>query len=368
VRLVHLAHYPAPYPGSFVPMLGAAIRAARDRGWNVEVVLGTDARGCPWLGDLERAGAPVRLFELDGRRELGRAVSSLLGESADPTILHTHFTAFDVPAALAARRRPHTAVVWHLHSPARTDLVGRARGLAKSGLAGRLVDRILCVSPDRAKAAIAQGAPRSRVRFFPNAIDVSAYIVATGEERLAAREALGLAPRGSVLLHFGWDWHRKGGDVFLEAVRLLRSRVGDLTAVTVGADLAAAAADGVVVLPVGSRVQTLYAAADVFASPSRAEGMPFAVLEALASGVPVAASDIPGQTAVGRGLGACRLVPLEPAALAGAIAALLDRDPDTAGRDRAEAVKRVRTEYDLGPWARRLLAVYDEIAPATSSR
>jgi glycosyltransferase involved in cell wall biosynthesis len=359
VRLVHLAHYPARYPGSFVPMLQAVLRAARARGWEVEVGLADDARGCDWVDDL---GVPVRFFELRGRRRLRRELGALLSASEEPTILHTHFTAFDVPAVLAARRRPGAAVVWHLHSPARTDLVGRVRGFAKSGLAARLADRILCVSPDRAEAAVAQGAPRNRVRFFPNAVDASAFAPASADERRAAREELGLPPEGVVLLHFGWDWERKGGDVYAEAVRRLRGGGRAVTAATVGGE-----GDGLVPLPAGLRVQTLYAAADVFVSPSRAEGMPFAVLEALASGLPVAGSDIPGQAAVGRGLGACRLVQLEPQRLADAIASLLDRDPDAAERDAREATERVRTEYDLAPWAERLLGVYAEIAP-TSSR
>ena len=363
MRLVHLAHYPAPYPGSFVPMLHAALGAARARGWEAEAVLASDAYGCAWVKKLEADGIPVRLVDLDGRLRLRRDLSSLLAESGEPTILHTHFTAFDVPAVLAAARRRDTAVVWHLHSPARTDAIGRLRGVAKSGLAGRLADRILCVSPDRAAAAVAQGAPRSRVRYFPNAIDASAFGQATAAERAEARRQLGLPADGPVLLHFGWDWERKGGDLFLDAVRILAGRGRAVTGATVGGRAAAE----VVAIPADSSARTLYAAADVFVSPSRAEGMPFAILEALASSVPVVASELPGQTAVAAGLGACRLTPLDAAALAAAIESLLDRDPATAARDAAEAAERVRAEYDLAPWAERLLGLYGEVLPASSS-
>ena len=363
MRLVHLAHYPAAYPGSFVPMLRAALGTARARGWDVETVLGADSRGCGWLAELEADGIPVRLVDLEGRLRLRRELSSLLAESAAPTILHTHFTAFDVPAALAAARPNSASVVWHLHSPARTDSLGRLRGFAKSALVGRLADRILCVSPDRAAAAVAQGAPRKRVRYFPNAIDASAFGAATETERLAARRSLELTQDGVVLLHFGWDWQRKGGDLFLEVVRILTGRGRAVTAVTVGGRTEA----GLVTLPSGIPVQTLYAAADVFVSPSRAEGMPFSILEALASSVPVAASDVPGQAAIARGLGACRVTPLDAQALAGAIESLLDRDPDTVASDAAAAAERVRTEYDLVPWAARLLDLYDDVLPASSS-
>jgi glycosyltransferase involved in cell wall biosynthesis len=376
MRLIHLAHYPAPYPGSFVPMLSAALGAARRRGWETAALFGTDSRGQGWLGELERNGVPVRLVDLDSaglRRELSR----LLAAEAEPTILHTHFTAFDVPAALAARRHRQAAVVWHLHSPARTDLHGRLRGLVKLGLVGRLADRILCVAPDLAGAATARGAPADRVRFFPNAIDAAVFSRAGDLEREAARSRLGLPADGIVLLHFGWDWQRKGGDVFLRAVRALRDMGRPVSALTVGGGFEAerlvrrlALQDAVVVSPFGERVQALYAAGDVFVTPSRAEGMPFSMLEALASGLPVAASSIPGQAALAHGLGACRLTSLEPDDVARAVASLLDRDVDTVDRDAAEAARRVRDEYDLVPWAERLLGVYDELGPelATSPR
>jgi glycosyltransferase involved in cell wall biosynthesis len=121
------------------------------------------------------------------------------------------------------------------------------------------------------------------------------------------------------------------------------------------------------VVPAAGRVQELYAAADLFATPSRVEGMPFSMLEALASGLPVAASDISGQAAVGRGLGACRLTPLDPGAFGEAIGALLDREPGTAHRDAAEAIDRVRARYGLDGWVERLLAVYDELLPTSST-
>lgn len=374
MRLVHLAHWPVAYPGSFVPMLRAALRAAGARGWEVEAALGEDSRGCEWVASLEQAGIDVRYVELGGRLGLQRELASLLSESRTPTILHTHFTSFDVPAALAAARRSSAAVVWHLHSPARTDAAGRARGVLRSRFVGRLVDRILCVSPDRAEAAVAEGAPPDRVLYFPNAIDASGFAPATPDQRAEARAVLGLDPDARVLLHFGWDWRRKGGDIFLRAVRDLVGRDRPVVALSVGAGPEArqtarslALGDAFVAHPVGEPVQTLYAAADLLASPSRAEGMPFAVLEALVSGLPVAASDIPGQAALGQGLAACRLVPLDPFALADAIAILLDRDEATAAAATEEGILRVREEYDLVPWAQRLLDVYDELEPARSS-
>ena len=367
-RLIHLSHYPAAYPGSFVPMVRALAAGARDRGWDVQVVFGADSAACGWIGDFERDGTPLRFVELGSRRTLRREVAGLLAESDLPTVLHTQFTAFDVPAALAARRRPGTGVVWQLQSPARTDPLGWARGVVKLGVLGRLADRIVCVAPDLAEAVRRRGAPRDRVVFVPNATDTSAFGLVSAADRAQARAQLDLPPHEPVLLHFGWDWQRKGGDLFLEAVRALLDRGRRVTALAVGGGEAATElaqrlgiADAVVVRGPEQRVQLLYAASDLFVSPSRAEGTPFSMLEALASGVPVAASSIPGQEVVGRGLSACRLVPLDALALADAVESLLDRGGESAAADAAAAAARVRSEYDLQTWVERMLALYESV-------
>lgn len=368
VRLIHLSPYATTYAGSFIPMVRAIASAARRRGWDVDVVFGTDSAACDWVQDFEQDGIQLRFVPLQSRRHLRREVRALLDEKTAPTILHTHFTTFDVPAALAARGRAKTAVFWHLHSAARTDTLGWVRGVVKLGLFGRLTDRILCVAPDLAEAARLRGAPRSRVLFVPNATDTSAFGAATPSERAVARGRLALPEQTAVLLHFGWDWHRKGGDLFLGAIRELRDRGRQVTGLTVGAGDEARKLtqqlgldDAVAIRPAENHVQVLYAAADLLASPSRAEGTPFSMLEALASSMPVAASTIPGQEAVGRSLGACRLVRLDATALADGIASLLDRDEETAAADAAAAVLRIRTEYDLSAWADRLLGLYDEV-------
>ena len=168
---------------------------------------------------------------------------SLLSESDEPTILHTHFTSFDIPAAMAADRHGAAKVFWHVHTPHHGSLPIRARNRLKYAVLGRRVERILCVSSELAEVVAKRGAPTDRVEFLHNAVDVDRFRLLESEEREIARLRLGLPTDQPLLVHFGWDWERKGGDLFMQAVRTLRERGIEAVGVTVGGgDQARAAA------------------------------------------------------------------------------------------------------------------------------
>ena len=52
------------------------------------------------------------------------------------------------------------------------------------------------------------------MEFLHNAVDVDRFPVLTDEQRRTARDEFGLPAGRPLLVHFGWDWLRKGGDVF----------------------------------------------------------------------------------------------------------------------------------------------------------
>jgi glycosyltransferase involved in cell wall biosynthesis len=373
VRVVHLADYGGPYAGSFVPMLRAACRRVAREAWHPEIVLADVARDRPWLSELHEEGTRVRFAPASGSNR--SSLRELLAESAAPTVLHTHFTSFDLPAALAARGRTRTPVFWHLHHHVRSTPRVLASNALKYGIAGRIVAGILCVAPDVAAATRRRLAPGDRVAFFPNAIDTSRFVPASRPERAAARARLGLPADAAVLLHFGWDWLRKGGDLFLRAASLLQREGRRLAVLTVGAgdDARALATElglggSLVVQPPTDELPALYASADVFVSSSRAEGMPFAVTEALCSGVPVVATNLPGHVVQCAGLAAARLTTAEPAHLAEAIRSLLDRDSQTAAADARDARESIVGRFDLEAWADRLFHLYERAFDGRTGR
>lgn len=370
MRLVHFAQYEGPYGGSFLAMLRAILAAAKRRGDDVEVVLSHTAATKPWLSELEADGVPIR-FARGTRLELTRLVSDVLAERPpdEPTILHTHFTGFDIPVALAARGRQRTKVFWHLHTEARTTLRYRLQNLAKFAFLGRSVAGIFCVGPHMAER-VAHLAPRGRARYFRNALDVAAFTPPVVAEQAAARVALGVPAGVPVLLHFGWNWDVKGGDLFLEVLQQLRSidpvivgiaRTNDPTASDA---IAAHGLEGaVVVVSEVDRVQTLFAASDVLVASSRSETMNFTAFEALCCGVPVAASDIAGHAAAGE-LPGCVLCPRDPVAMAAMVRRLLDAPAEELADETTRARATVAQTLSLDRWTHDLLDAYDRaLAP-----
>ena len=370
-RLFHMAGYGGPYPGSFIPMLRAIMRAASARGWQPEAVFTPISRERGWLREFEEDGIPYRFCpERLTTRELAAWVADLLAEEDGPALVHTHFTHFDLAAALAGPRRADTRVVWHVHTPHLKGAAAFARNCVKYGFFGRRVDEILCVSPGLLESTTKAGAPSHRVEFLHNAVDVDRFPVLTAAQRHAARDEFGLPADRPLLVHFGWDWLRKGGDVFEEALRRLRDSDANLAGVTVGGGDDArelserlGLAGELVVLEPTDKVQQMYAAADVFVAPSRAEGTPFSVLEAVSSGTAAVVSDIPGHATVGAHAPACVITPLDPDEIAAAIRRLLERDAGQVATDALAGHAWLRENLGLGSWAEAMVDRYERLLP-----
>jgi glycosyltransferase involved in cell wall biosynthesis len=278
-------------------------------------------------------------------------------------VIHTHFGTFDIPAALMRLRRRALAVFWHAHTPLREDPRTKLRNTIRYASLGRLVSAILCVSPDLRGELRARHAPERKLLDFPNAIDTRRFSPITTLERSAARHSLGLADEARVVLHFGWSWQRKGGELMLQTAEILALEPELVVLTVLGEDraLPPSVAGHPIVrpLPPTNDVTRLFAAADVFLSSSEGEGMPLAVLEALACGLPVVATDIPVQARLLAGLPGAVTVPSEPAAVAAGIRAMLSlSDRDLA--EHAQAARRsLAPLFALDAWARRLLDLYE---------
>lgn len=97
-------------------------------------------------------------------------------------------------------------------------------------------------------------------------------------------------------------------------------------------------------------------------SPNHRYSTPQKLWEAIAAGVPVVASDLPGMAAVVREIGAGELCdPTEPAAIAAAIRALLDQPRAERARMRERILAAARDRYRWDVQVAPLLAAYDRL-------
>jgi len=109
-------------------------------------------------------------------------------------------------------------------------------------------------------------------------------------------------------------------------------------------------------------VEALQRAASVFVLPSVSEGLPNALLEALACGTPSVATDIPGTRDVVSHEKEALLVPVDDVdALAGAIVRLL-RDRELARRLAAAGRARIESEFDIERVTEQYAALFSELA------
>lgn len=371
MRLIHLANYPNRHPGSYIPLLLALFDGARERGWEVEAGFPAETAGADWLADFSGRGIPVHLLGDGGRRQRAREVRALLGGRSGPLVVHTHFTTFDVPATLALRSRADAVLFWHIHTVLRRGAASVLRNSAKFALFGGGVDRIVVPAANIGDGLAARRARRERIMLLPSPVDPAAYTPASPERRARARAALGIPEDAQVLLHIGRAWRLKGGDRYLQAVRQLLDEGRPLVAITLrGGEEAERDAselglgDSVRVLPRVEDIRQLYDAGDCFVAPSRGEGMPFSIVEALSSGVPVVASDLPGHRYLGDRLAACTITATEPAELAASIAAMLDRPAERVAAEAVAAREWIAAHLSLTSATATLLDAYDDALAA----
>jgi glycosyltransferase involved in cell wall biosynthesis len=372
--LIELAEFDRPAPGSFIPAVAAIGEEARRRGWRSEFVVPEKARGVSWIEVLEEAGMRVHFALPPNRRERTAWLRKLVAEREGQTILHSQFTLWSVAAALVASPHQGVHAWWHVHTFLKSGPVAFARNAARFMLLGRRVDGVLCPVDDIAADLRARGIPADKVHVVPNGIDPERFPVLDDAARKKARERLGLAAEDEVLLLFAWDWAIKGGDLFLAAVAKLLGDGRQVVALAQGDEAGAIAAarrlgieDRVRTVGSVDSVADLFGAADVFLALSEREGMPYSVLEAVSSGTPVVASDIPGHAVVAKGCSSCRLVDRTPSSVADAVRRLLERSPEARAADARAAHLHVAENFSASRAASRTLDLLGRSLPGTAS-
>lgn len=285
--------------------------------------------------------------------------------AADPDLVHLHSSMAGLCGRLVVRRRRPTLLQPHSWSFYARGGPARRAALAWERLAARWTDIVLCVSEDEARAAVRHRV-RARCVVVPNGVDLARFPRADDDARAAARGRLGV-PTGPLVVCVGRLHRQKGQHLLLDAWPMVLAQVPDARLALVGegpdrAALQARQPPRTTFTGSTPAVADWLAAADVVVQPSVWEGMALSVLEALATGRSVVATDVAGMREV-LGGGAGALVPREPAAL---VRALVERlaDPDLAAREGRCGRALVDQHHSLHTQLAGVLRLYDELVPA----
>ena len=221
----------------------------------------------------------------------------------------------------------------------------------------------LCVGQHLANLALERGAPAEHVHVVQNAVRPP-----TVQAQPFARE------EGPVKIVAAGRLHsKKGFDVLIRAVGKLRAWGLDVTCEIAGEGDERGCLEALIreldldpcVKLVGWQddVAVFLAAGDLFAFPSHQEGFPLTLLEAMAVGLPVVATEIDGPVEIVKEGVTGRLVPDDdPDRLAEALGELIS-DRAAAGRLGAAARELVLRDYGPDALARRLEAALDGMLP-----
>jgi glycosyltransferase involved in cell wall biosynthesis len=210
----------------------------------------------------------------------------------------------------------------------------------------------------------------SRIDVIPRGRDPQLLGVRTTERRDRARQALGVAPNSKLILAAARHEYQKGIDVLLEAMPHVLEQVPDARLVVAGREgnqspllrgLVERLRLGGAVQLCGARtdVAELLCAADVFAFPSRFEGLGSVLLEAMALEAPVVATELPPVIeTLQPGVHAILVSPEQPSALASALIETVNF-PDAAKERALAARRRFLEHYSIEAVAEEMLGFYE---------
>ena len=360
-----ILHLLAPAPVGGLETVVTTLAAAQRRAGHTVIVAPTlSAPGDGWnfASSLEHTDVELVPLSVPRRGYLReRSLIRALCGSRGVNIVHTHGYRSDIVGGHAGRESG-VPIVTTVHGFTGGGWKNRAYERLQRFVFRRF-DAVVAVSQLQADQLRSTGVPAQRLHVVPNALAAHAAPLTRAE----ARRALHLPSDGLIAGWVGRISREKGIDVFIDALTSLTDRTILAAILGDGPERATESARAESIAP--SRFLWLgavpdaakyFAAFDLFVLSSRTEGVPMVMLEAMAAGIPIVATNVGGIPDLLSSKEGMLVAPENPAALAAAIRATLD--DRAAAEERARAARlRQKTEFDVGPWSARYEAIYRDL-------
>jgi glycosyltransferase involved in cell wall biosynthesis len=271
--------------------------AEADPWWREHPIPGVRLMQCPSLVHAISPAADARA--LAALRALFRQIG--------PDVIHTHQSKAGILGRLAAAAVPGAFVVHGIHIVPFEGVgaVARAAFIAAERFTARRTDLFIGVSDAVCRAYVANGiASSGQVACVRSGMDLDRFVGAKPPADWRALLRVAQGPRPLVVLMMAALEPRKRHVAFLQALAPLADRLPPMRLIFAGSGPEEQTIrNAVAKLGLGGRVvmaghrpdpEALFALADIAVLTSQREGLPRVVVQALASGLPVVACDLPG--------------------------------------------------------------------------
>jgi glycosyltransferase involved in cell wall biosynthesis len=339
----------------------------------------------------ERSSSAVPAFEAIGVPVTHLLAGGLVGRVAAlrrllrrvrPDVVHTTLFEADVAGRLAAVGTGTpvlTSLVNTSYEPVRLDDGTHRRWRVEvvrmvEGFTLRHLTTLVHANSEAVRASAVRWlrVRPDRVRVVRRGRDAERLGRRTEARRDAARAELAVAHDERMVLSVGRHEHQKGQIQLIEALPAVLERHPEVVVIVAGREGTATGllTDAIARLGVGDRVRllghrdevaNLMVGADVLAFPSRWEGLPGTIIEAMALELPIVATSIPPTCELVDPSSAILVGPGDAAAMAAGIVAVLD-DPEAAAGRAARARARFEAEFTVEQMLAGMTRLYREVA------
>ena len=358
-RVLHLLNYAGQ--GGTEQYIRTLIEAMEGKQVQVELACNEAGPLAQWA---EERGLPVHTLAMASPFDRG-AVEALaaLCLKRKINVVHTHYLRENYIALQAKRKVPGLRVVYTYHILTQNSFVQRVcnRVLA------RRQDAVVANCTAGARQLVANGIPRGQIHLIYNAVDPARW----QDPTTTLRQEIGAEEGTFVFLLAARLVEGKGHSFLLESLaqlqgespcpfRLVLAGEGPLRQPLEEQARALGLADRVTFLGFRSDMSNLYHGADLTDCPSESETLSLLLLESLACGTPVVATQvggIPDIVTPAHDVG-CLVDYGDRAGLTAALRAVMDHPEDLA-RWRANGPRVIQESFSVKNQCQRMLALYE---------
>lgn len=370
--ILYIMDYGGPYSGNFISsLLFLEEKITKELGFDSIFIFSEIAKQRPWLNLIQKRKIPI--FFIDKKLSLLKRVKNIITIVKDYNVIlvHSHFTTFDLDAVFVAKYLK-AKVIWHVHSGLfkKLTMKQRLKDLIKIRfIANNWIDSVITVSDSVSELMKQRGVISSKIITINNGINIRRFLRIEKKKKFILRRKYNILQNQKVFLLFGWSFHIKGVDLFINVSKILWDLGYNniLFFIVYGKkskDSICKMVDDIpwirAIQPM-ENVDELYNISDCFVSASRSEGFPYSIGEAMISKLPVVSSNLPHLIRIfelaGKGFIIFKNEDVQD------LADSLERILKTSSKELCEMgnlnYQYIRENYTIDKWCRKIINLYN---------